>query len=266
MICDVLQGPSRYEIVHGDCLELLQSIPDTVRVITDGPYGVGDNANTDDDRPYLSALSRLRDCPSVAFFGYPERLIAWILTLQWPSPDEWVTWYPSNAEAKAGAQSKYRLPKLAECIAIYGRMPNVRGLRRERTKGGGKLAGKKGLSHRYSPHEHLRGTAQVGDVWTDPSPGIGFQSAKRLHPNEKPVTLMEKLVTLTSDADDVVLDPFCGSGTTGVACLRLGRRFLGIEKNAAWAQLARDRLHAESQDSTLQAYRAGQGTLFGGSR
>jgi DNA modification methylase len=64
--------------------------------------------------------------------------------------------------------------------------------------------------------------------------------------------------------DSTVLDPFCGSGTTGVAAIRLGRKFIGIEKNHDYAQIARDRLAAEEEGSTLQARRAGQLSLLAG--
>lgn len=82
------------------------------------------------------------------------------------------------------------------------------------------------------------------------------------HPTQKPITLMVELVADFTDPDEVVLDPFAGSGTTGVACLRLGRRFIGIEKDEAFAKTARERLEAESQGLTLRAARAGQMPLF----
>ena len=75
---------------------------------------------------------------------------------------------------------------------------------------------------------------------------------------QKPIDLMLSLVEDFTDPDDLILDPFCGSGTTGVAALRLGRRFVGIEKDPTYAQLARDRIAAEEEGSTLQASRAGQ--------
>lgn len=49
------------------------------------------------------------------------------------------------------------------------------------------------------------------------------------HPTEKPLSLMRELVSLFSNRDEVVLDPFMGSGTTGLACIKLGRKFVGIE-------------------------------------
>jgi site-specific DNA-methyltransferase (adenine-specific) len=86
----------------------------------------------------------------------------------------------------------------------------------------------------------------------------------RVHTTQKPLDLMLRLVELFTDPGDLVLDPFCGSGTTGVACIRLGRRFIGIEKDATYAAVARERLEAESKGLTLRDARAGQLPMFGG--
>lgn len=86
--------------------------------------------------------------------------------------------------------------------------------------------------------------------------------ADRVHTTQKPDDLMLSLVSDFTDPDDLILDPFAGSGTTGVAALRLGRRFIGIERDPKYFRLACDRLRAEEQGSTLQAQRAGQEALF----
>ena len=103
-------------------------------------------------------------------------------------------------------------------------------------------------------------------VWHHP---IAALEAKRSgegrseHITPKPLSLMLELVELFTDPGDVILDPFCGSGTTGVACLRLGRRFIGIEKDAKYAAVATERLAAEVQGLSLRDVRAGQTSLFG---
>lgn len=74
---------------------------------------------------------------------------------------------------------------------------------------------------------------------------------------------MLELVSLFTDPGEIVLDAFAGSGTTGVACLRLGRRFIGIEKDPKYAAVARERLRAESQGLSLRDARAGQLPMFG---
>jgi site-specific DNA-methyltransferase (adenine-specific) len=101
-------------------------------------------------------------------------------------------------------------------------------------------------------------------IWNHPQRHGTTAEGGEDHPTPKPLSLMLELVELFTDPGDIVLDPFAGSGTTGVACLRLGRRFIGIEKDAAFAAVARERLTAESQGLTLRAARAGQLSLLGG--
>lgn len=93
---------------------------------------------------------------------------------------------------------------------------------------------------------------------------MGYERERNGHPTPKPLSLMLELVEQFTDPDEAVLDPFAGSATTGVACLRLGRRFIGIEKDPEFAKVATERLQAESQGLTLRAARAGQLSLLGG--
>lgn len=68
------------------------------------------------------------------------------------------------------------------------------------------------------------------------------------HPTVKPIALMRHLVRLVTPADGIVLDPFCGSGSTGVAALLEGLRFAGIEQSAEYVEIARQRLeHADRE-------------------
>jgi site-specific DNA-methyltransferase (adenine-specific) len=71
------------------------------------------------------------------------------------------------------------------------------------------------------------------------------------HPTEKPLPLMADLVTLFTDAGQTILDPFMGSGTTGVAALRAGRRFIGIESKAEYFDLACERLEKAAAQGDL---------------
>ncbi len=71
------------------------------------------------------------------------------------------------------------------------------------------------------------------------------------HPTAKPIDLMRWLVATYSNPEDLVLDPFAGSGTTGVACVQLGRRFVGMELDETYHQLAVQRI-AETQPDTVR--------------
>ena len=71
------------------------------------------------------------------------------------------------------------------------------------------------------------------------------------HPALKPVEPIEHLIKVGSDEGDVVLDMFMGSGTTGEACMRVGRKFIGIEKNPDYFDMAVERLNKFNVDLTL---------------
>jgi len=82
------------------------------------------------------------------------------------------------------------------------------------------------------------------------------------HPSEKPIALMNALVSDFSNPGEIVLDPYAGSGTTGASCLRLGRQFRGAEIDPKWANVARERLTHESVGLTLREGRSGQRSLL----
>lgn len=75
----------------------------------------------------------------------------------------------------------------------------------------------------------------------------------RKHPTQKPVPLLEYLVKTYTNPGDTVLDNCMGSGSTGVACIRTGRRFIGIEKDLQFFQVAQNRLEEESGKDNLVA-------------
>ena len=89
--------------------------------------------------------------------------------------------------------------------------------------------------------------------------------AGRHHPTEKPLALMMELIA-KCPAGLTVLDPFAGSGSTGVAALRLGRTFIGIEIDPTHFATAVERLRAEEAQTTTGAMRSGQLGLLGGAK
>jgi site-specific DNA-methyltransferase (adenine-specific) len=77
---------------------------------------------------------------------------------------------------------------------------------------------------------------------------------------------MLRLIEQFTDPDELVVDPFCGAGTTGVACLRLGRRFIGCDIDEKYATVSRRRLEAEESGMRLTEVEAGQVALFPGEK
>ena len=95
-------------------------------------------------------------------------------------------------------------------------------------------------------------------VWTIPI--VKHQVEERLHTTQKPLDLMRELVSDFTDPGDIILDPFAGSGTTGVAAIQLGRRFIGWERDANYHAIAMRRLRGDEAKPN-----PAQPSLFGGS-
>lgn len=111
---------------------------------------------------------------------------------------------------------------------------------------------RKGLGMRYLRHHEMLMVAhrRGGRIrWGDgipPQPNIISMAAPqaRSHPNEKPLALMQRIVATHSKLGDTILDPFLGGGTTGVAAVTLGRKFIGIELDPQHFETACRRISA----------------------
>ena len=93
----------------------------------------------------------------------------------------------------------------------------------------------------YELMKELNGGKQMKDVWS------GALTPRRekifgKHPTQKPLYLLEKILLASTRESDLILDPFCGSGTTGVACKLLRRKFIGIDNDRDFIALAKERL------------------------
>jgi site-specific DNA-methyltransferase (adenine-specific) len=93
----------------------------------------------------------------------------------------------------------------------------------------------------YELMKELNGGKQMKDVWTG---ALTSSTEKRYgkHPTQKPVYLLERLILASTNENDIVLDPFCGSSTTGVACKRLNRNYIGIDNSLEYIKLSKERL------------------------
>jgi site-specific DNA-methyltransferase (adenine-specific) len=91
-------------------------------------------------------------------------------------------------------------------------------------------------------------------VWTGPI----CKDARRMHPTKKPLWLMEALLRDFTDPGDLVFDPTCGEGTTGEACIKLGRRFIGCEIDPKYQAAALARLtRADAKPKQIGLFGAG---------
>ncbi len=98
--------------------------------------------------------------------------------------------------------------------------------------------------YNYELMKEINGGKQMKDVWTGTlTPALEKRFGK--HPTQKPVYLLERIILASTVKNDVVLDPFCGSSTTGIACKRLKRSYIGIDNILEYIQLSIERLQKE---------------------
>ncbi|MDR1087645.1 MAG: site-specific DNA-methyltransferase, partial [Endomicrobium sp.] len=90
--------------------------------------------------------------------------------------------------------------------------------------------GKKSQAHHFGP--------LLSDVWSDIH-RIRHKKRRDDHPCQLPIPLLERLILMTTDVGDIVLDPFVGTGTTAVAAKQLGRKYVGIEQDETYANIAK---------------------------
>ena len=215
-------------IYHGDCRDMDWRSWDTV--ITDPPYGTG-HYETD---LIVLTCEMLASWTTVAVFGWPENLVMLCSDAN-RRPDAWITWWPMNGACKAAARTG--LVRESEHIALWGfwNWSTVKWPRSENAVR--KMKRLRELDDTRKSDTQFR---RPPDVWRDPSPNVGFQYAQRLHPNEKPVSLMGRLVCAVAPSV-VVVDPFMGSGTTLLAAKNLGRKAIGVEVEERYCEIAAKR-------------------------
>ena len=100
----------------------------------------------------------------------------------------------------------------------------------------------KGYGHIFNYEEMFNiNNNELEDVWL--LPAVSMNEKKfGYHPTQKPECLLERIIKATTNEGQLVLDPFMGSGTTGVVCKRLNRKFIGIEKNKKYFIISEKRL------------------------
>jgi modification methylase len=131
-------------------------------------------------------------------------------------------------------------------------MPNFRGRRftnaHETLIWAAREPAAKGYTFNYETLKAGNEDIQVRSDWTialcTGEERLKGRDGKKLHPTQKPEALLARVLLSSSRVDDLVLDPFCGTGTTGAVAKKLGRRFVGCERDASYAKAAEKRIAA----------------------
>ena len=232
-------------LVHADCRDILPLLSDKSieLVLTDPPYGTNlDKYDLPIGSEVWSEVRRLAG-KLVMVMGYASVLFDVAKHFSDLKLIGYIVWYKPNEPVVSPG-----LTRTHQDIAIWGR--SITQLRADKVREpyrystdlekffgagssdsfGQRLVGPKSLNGR-----------RCTDLWEINVPYHGFNAHLRLHPHQKPNELVNRLILLGSDAGDIVLDPFLGSGTTAMAAKKLGRKCIGIEISEHYCEVAAKR-------------------------
>lgn len=241
---------SKIEIKKGDCFKLLKKLDDgsVDMIFADPPYNMSGKKNQtvksgkmttlykgnwdviEDIHKYNSewlseCIRVLKDDGTIWVSGTLHNHPSVGVTLKalglWIIND--VVWYKRNAPPLL---SKTRLAPSTELIWIASKS--------------------KKYFFDYDLGKILNGGKQMRNMWE-----INAQRHLTEHPTEKPENLLERIILLGSKAGDTILDPFSGSGTTGVVAKRLNRNYIGLEIDDKYVKISKDRIKSEPDTKEL---------------
>ncbi len=248
------------KIIVGDCLAELKRIPDESvdMAFADPPFNLKKNYSSYHDslefqeylqwcELWISEMVRVtKPTGSIFLHNIPKWLTYYATFLnKFAYFKHWIAWdAPTSPMGNSLQPAHYGIlfyTKAAKGAKIYElRSPH----KRERKTGylAKDYGGKKDMLHPFGP--------LVSDVWTDIH-RIKHNNKRDPHPCQLPIHLLDRLILMTTDEGDIVLDPFSGTGTTAISAKRLGRNYIGLELDPNYAIISEDKLKMTSNDSKL---------------
>ena len=246
----------RDEILVGDCIDGLNRLPaETVDLVfADPPYNLQlEGALSRPDQSLVDAVDD--DWDKFASFADYDRF-----TRRWLEAARRVMKPAATIFVIGSYHNIFRVGSILQDLGFWilndvvwhkaNPMPNFRGRRftnaHETMIWASKSAGAKNYTFNYEALKAGNEDCQVRSDWFMPicsgAERLKDESGRKLHPTQKPEALLNRVLLAASEPGDIVLDPFFGSGTTGAAARRLGRSFIGLERDVAYAKAARERI------------------------
>ncbi len=243
------------QVLEGDCLEQLRRLPSRCvdLVFADPPYNLqlsGDLTRPDQSRVdgVFESWDRFD-----SFAAYDEFTRAWLSECRRVLKEDGTLWVIGSYH------NIFRVGTALQDMGFWilndviwrktNPMPNFRGRRftnAHETLIWAARSEKSKYRFNYDAMKALNDDKQMRSDWLLPicngAERMKGEDGAKLHPTQKPESLLHRVILASSQVGDVVLDPFFGTGTTGAVARRLGRRFIGIERDAAYAAAARERI------------------------
>ena len=245
-------------IIKGDCVAAMEKLPEKSvdLVFADPPY----NLQLDGDlhRPDQSKVDAVDDAWDQfdSFAAYDAFTRAWLLAVRRvlkPTGSIWVIGSYHNIFRVGAAMQDLGFWILNDVVwRKTNPMPNFRGRRFQNAHETMIWASRdqkaKGYTFNYDAMKAANDDLQMRSDWLFPictgSERLKDDNGDKVHPTQKPEALLARVMLSSSKPGDVVLDPFFGSGTTGAVARRLGRHFVGVEREQSYIDAATARIEA----------------------
>lgn len=229
------------KLIHGDCLEVMKSIPDgsVDMILCDLPYGTTQN-KWDTVIPLHELWAEYkRICRGAVVLTAAQPFTSALVMSNSAWFKQALVWKKNIASNFLNANRQHLARH--EDVLVFAEKQTT--FNKQMTTGKPytqKRSGRDDTGDNYGTISKRTDTVNNGA--RNPISILEFDRETGLHPTQKPVALMEYLIKTYTNEDGVVMDNCMGSGTTGVACMNTGRRFIGIEKDDEYFEIAKKRI------------------------
>ena len=242
-------------IIEGDCIEAMRALPDACAdlVFADPPYNLQLGGGlTRPDQSVVDGVDEAWD-KFEDFAAYDAFSRAWLKEARRilkPNGAIWVIGSYHNVFRLGAALQDLDFWILNDVVWVKTNpMPNFKGTRftnAHETLIWASRSKDAKYTFNYDALKMANDELQMRSDWTFPlctgAERLKDAAGRKAHPTQKPEALLHRVILATTKPGDLIVDPFFGTGTTGAAAKRLGRRFIGIERDAAYVKVARRRL------------------------
>ena len=248
--------PAVNKVIIGDCIEEMARLPEKSvdLVFADPPYNL--QLGGDLTRPDNSKVDAVDDHwdQFASFEAYDAFTVAWLTAARRVLKDDGAIWVIGSYH------NIFRVGRALQDAGFWilndvvwrkaNPMPNFKGTRftnaHETLIWATKSRGARRYTFNYDAMKMANDELQMRSDWTLPlctgEERVKDETGAKGHPTQKPEALLHRVIMASTAPGDVILDPFFGVGTTGAVARRLGRRFIGIEREAKYAALAQTRI------------------------
>lgn len=250
---------NKQELYCGDCLAVMPSIPDSSidLILCDLPYGTSVVHKWNKALPLEKLWKEyeriIKPNGVICLFGtqpFTSQLICsniklfrylWLWKKETPTGFLNANYKPLNAIEEIAVFSKAKVGSLSKNPIPY-HPPTLKAIDKTKTNKRGNTW-RSAMGYKSEHNQLNSGTEYVQKFTNYPTTILEYAREKeQIHPTQKPTDLLEFLIKTYTNENDVVLDNCMGSGSTGVACINTNRRFIGIEKERYYYDLARSRI------------------------